>query len=91
MTDHRDYRDTPGCTAVLLTPTLAAEWLADGTVDVVACRQRAHRNRNQPEPVGRRTLSVAEAWIGLSELAAADQSRHNGGAPRPRARRTSGA
>jgi hypothetical protein len=34
MTDHRDYRDTPGCTAVLLTPTLAAEWLADGTVDV---------------------------------------------------------
>jgi hypothetical protein len=44
-------------------------------------RPRCDRNRRRPEPVRRQTLSVAEAWIGLSELAAESQPRHNVGAP----------
>jgi hypothetical protein len=53
MTDHRDYTETPGCVPTLLTPALAAELLADGTVDVDdAVRKRIHHLRPLSAAIG---------------------------------------
>jgi hypothetical protein len=56
------------------------------------CRERADRNLKPPKPVGKkRTLSVAEAWIDMSDFAAADPPRHIDGTPRGQPRTTLGA
>ena len=54
------------------------------------CRERDHRNLKAPKPIRKATISVADGWVLPSELAAVNQSRHDGGAPSHRTTSTSG-